>query len=102
MRDALEKLKISFDVDYPVNKDLRYIHKVINGSDVYYFANVGGSYVKTTLHLKGNQTLEAWDPHSGETIKITSTIENKSGTSLTSLPLNLTPFHSVFLISVNQ
>lgn len=102
MRDALEKLKISFDVDYPLNKDLCYIHKVINGSDIYYFANVGGSDVKTTLHLKGNQTLEAWDPHSGETIKITSAHEDKSGMSLTSLPLSLAPYHSVFFISVHQ
>jgi hypothetical protein len=98
--DALKELQVSFDVDYPVNKDLRYIHKVVKGSDVFYFANVGKSNIETSIQLKGNQNLEGWDPHTGEVVKIKSTLEKSNGISLTNLPLNLKPYHSLFLISL--
>ena len=100
IRDVLDKLQFSFDVEYPVNKDLRYIHKVIKGRDVFYFANVGKSTIEAKLQLRGNQNLEAWDPHNGEVEEVKITLEKHNASLLTVLPLNLKPFHSVFLMSV--
>lgn len=100
IRDALEKLQVSFDVEYPVNRDLRYIHKVVKGNDVFYFANVGRSKIETRLQLRGFHNLEVWDPHTGEVVKTNTTPEKRNGFSLTTLPLNLESYHSVFLISV--
>jgi len=96
MRDALEKLQVSFDVDYPVNKNLRYIHKVVNGSNVYYIANIGNSVIETRIQLKGIHHPEVWDPHTGTVTQIVATSEIGN---MTSLPLKLVPYHSAFLIS---
>lgn len=95
LRAALDQTDIVFDVDYPVNENLRYLHKVINGKEMFYFANTGGSTIATSVTLKGIYKLEAWDPHTGS---ISNQIVS-GNEKLTNIQLNLSPYHSVFLIN---
>ncbi len=97
LRSALEKLQLNFDVNYATNKYLRYIHRVIAGHDVFYFANVGGSELDTKVQLQGNPSPEVWDPHIGNVI-----IPKKQKNSQSGIMLKLAPYHSVFLISEHK
>lgn len=99
IRNAIQKSGLRFDVDYPENKDLRYIHKIIDGRDVYYFANIGHSGIETKVKLAGKKKLEIRDPHSGELRKTNSSFEKENGADQTNIALKLEPFHSLFLIS---
>ena len=99
IREAIEKLDLRFDVEYPINKDLRYIHKIINGMDVYYFANVGRSNIATTIQFRGNHNPDIWNPHTGEVTKTGAATNIVNGFKITTLPLNLKSNHSIFYIS---
>ena len=56
---------LEFDVSYPLNSDIQYIHKVIDNRNVYFFANMGKSYIQTEVTLRGKIGMEEWDPHTG-------------------------------------
>ncbi len=96
IRKVIGNLKVKYDVDYPLNADLRYIHRIIKGNDLFYFANIGKSPVETRVQLKGVDHPQLWDPHSGEVSQINTT---SGGDHKTGFILKLAPFHSVFMIS---
>jgi hypothetical protein len=96
IRNAIGNIQVKYDVDYPLNSDLRYIHRIIKGNDVYYFANVGKSPVETSVQIKGIHHPQVWDPHSGEVSQIHTTSKNGKDTGLI---LKLAPYHSFFVIS---
>jgi hypothetical protein len=100
IRDILKQTGNTFDVDYLVNPDLQYIHKVIDNRDIYYFANIGSSPVETEVLLRGDLRLEEWDPHTG-TIKklLTESLKEKvSGLPSTEVKITIKPYHSIFLV----
>ena len=102
LRETLNNMGVAFDVDYPINENLRYLHKKINGKDIFYFANTGSTITNAPVTINGSYTFEQWDPHTGliqssEEIKIKNINE-----SSTRVQLNLLPFHSCFLVSQNN
>lgn len=96
IRETLEKLKINYDVEYPQNTAVRYIHKIIKGTDLFYFANTGAFEINTTIQLKGICYPELWDPHTG---MVTQSDAITNTGNKTSVILKLPPYHSVFFIS---
>jgi hypothetical protein len=86
----------------PMNRDyagaLTYIHKVKSGRDVYFFANSTDAAVDAPVVLRGNKTLEIWDPHTGERKKADATSSEAAGQSVTTLRLSLEPLTSVFYV----
>lgn len=100
LREIIHHMGISYDVDYPTNENMRYIHKSVDGRHIFYFANIGGTYVETQIVLKGNINLEIWNPHVGTTQKITT--EKFKGDddnlSFTKIKLSLEPYHSYFFV----
>jgi len=96
--EALQKLDFNFDVEYPNNKDIRYIHKIINGKDTYYFANLGATSAKIDLVLNGKHQPKLMDPHTGEIQSIEAAPLVKNGLQMTKIVLKLEPVHSVFLV----
>jgi hypothetical protein len=104
LREALQQMENTFDVDYPVNEELRYIHKVVNNLNMYYFANIGGLKANTRVILRGNMNLESWDPHTGERQRVTTKIINGNPLDLpkTLVDLNLKPFQSIFYVEVKN
>jgi len=101
---VLNKTSKIFDVNYPVNEDIRYIHKVIDGRDVFYFANIGDESVDIPVTLRGNIKLQKWDPHTGKVQNlITKNISNDgTGDAATMGDLNLKPYRSCFWIGENM
>jgi hypothetical protein len=100
LRENLTEISSEFDVDYPVNENIRYIHKVIEGQEVFYFANIGSGSVDLPVTLRGNLKLQYWDPHTGNIRDLVTenNFNNKNRISQTNLTLNLKPYHSVFWI----
>lgn len=91
---------LEFDVSYPLNSDIQYIHKIVNNRNVYFFANKGKSNIHTEVTLRGKIAVEEWDPHSGEIRKAGIRYsENKtSGSNSTFVKVNLKPYNSIFLV----
>ena len=100
MREVLESTGLTFDVEYPVNPALQYIHKVIDGRNVYFIANTGSGQVDTDVMLRGKLRLEEWDPHTGgiKGIDSESALHKDSDSEITKVKLNLKPYHSVFWV----
>jgi hypothetical protein len=100
LRESLTEICTDFDVDYPVNEDVRYIHKVIEGQDVFYFANTGSKSVAFSVKLRGNMKLQSWNPHTGNITKIKShnNFDSKTLKKSTVANLDLKPFQSCFWV----
>jgi hypothetical protein len=91
---------LEFDVSYPLNPDIQYIHKVIDNRNVYFFANLGKGNIQTEATLRSRLAVEEWDPHTGKIRKAeTGYSENKtSGSVSTVVKINLKPYNSIFLV----
>jgi hypothetical protein len=95
--DALSDWDVRFEQDPRLTGgNLSYIHKVIEGREVYFFGNSSDTPVKTAVRLRGQLRLERWDPHTGKIEPQPSEIQD--GT--TRVPLDLAPVRSMFLVSI--
>jgi hypothetical protein len=100
LRKILVETSIMFDVDYSVNPNIRYIHKVADNHDLFYFANIGDTPVNTSVSIRGTFTLKSYDPHSSRIEPVeTKIIQNNQGMKSVSAQLILQPFHSCFWVS---
>lgn len=101
--DALAVYDVEFEenLDAP-NGDVSYIHKVVDGRDVYFFANSSEAKIDTHVRLRGRLTLERWDPHTGEIHPQPLTHQVEAGEPVTRVRLILEPVRSVFLVSPGQ
>jgi hypothetical protein len=83
-----------------LNEDIRYIHKTINGQEVFYFANIGNETVNTPVTLRGNMKLQSWDPHTGNIrgLGTKNIFNNKTLINSTNSILKLKACQSVFWI----
>jgi len=81
-------------------KNLLFIHKKVEGNDVYFVMNQQNRIIQRELsfHVTG-KTPELWDPENGNTMKpaIYTTNEN-----YTTLPVNLKPYQSMLFVFRNE
>ena len=99
LRQALDLARKVYDVVIQSQQKLRYIHRVLNNRDVYFFANLGDQAADATVRLRGNFTPEAWDPHTGEFSAPQFTHTTEDGEAVTCVKVPLGPVHSRFIIS---
>ncbi|MCL2304196.1 MAG: hypothetical protein FWC43_02490, partial [Planctomycetaceae bacterium] len=78
-----------------------YLHRVLDGRDVYFFSNSTEQSVDTMVSLRGikNKRFEFWNPHDGTIRKVESVQFNEGRTVI---PLKLGPVDSLFLIAVGE
>lgn len=80
--------------------NLSYLHKVIEGRDVYFFANSSDEKAETTVCLRGRfATMEIWDPHTGRVERLKSRRATDRGRDVTKFSLALPPVRSVFVVA---
>jgi len=98
LRQALDQALKVYDVDITGGSKLRYIHRVKDGAQVYFFANLDAKVAATTVSLRGKITPELWDPHDGRfsAPEFTHAVEN--GQPVTRVKLTLGPIRSCFII----
>ena len=90
---------MAFEQDVAVhNGNLSYIHKVVEGRDVYFMGNSSGDAVDTFIRLRGKHRLECWDPHTGRISACESEAIPGTAGEVTRVRLTLAPVRSVFLV----
>lgn len=98
LRRALDIAMKGYDVEIEGGAKLRYIHRVKDGKDVYFFANVSDATVDAAVRLRGRIAPEAWDPHTGKIAPVESVVEGEGEQSATRVKLTLAPIRSVFIV----
>lgn len=97
--DALGVYDVSFEEDVAVRDgNLSYIHKVIEGRQVYFVGNSSDGAVDVHVRLRGKLKLEWWDPHTGEIGTCESETISSGGVDVTRVRLKVEPVRSVFLV----
>lgn len=99
LREALDRMQDAHDVRFEIGKELRYIHKVNDGRDVYYLANLGSSPVSTWVELRGTLTPETWDPHTGDISNPEYAHEPRGASGITKVKVELPPTKSLFIVA---
>ena len=96
--DLLPVPDVKFEEEVKVSGgNLSYIHKVIGGRHVYFFANSSQTAVDVHVRLRGKLALETWDPHTGEIGPADAALLPDGG-DVTRVRLRLEPVRSVFLV----
>ena len=98
LREALDQALAVYDVECAGLRMPRYVHKVKNDTHTYLFANLDDETLDTTIQMRGQMKLEAWDPHTGKIQPAQSTYETEMGQSITAVHLRLAPRKSLFLV----
>ena len=98
LRQALDQALKVYDVDITSDSKLRYLHRVKDDTEVYFFANLGDKAANATIRLRGTFTPEAWDPHTGKVALPEFTHTRENGQPLTTVKLLLGPVRSGFII----
>ena len=77
-----------------------YIHKINHGRDIYFFANSSDETIETDVLLRGELSLDEWDPHTGIIVKkIKTRSVSQNDQQFTRFNLQLEPVRSTFYIS---
>lgn len=97
--DALPCGDVRFESDLDVRGgNLSYIHKVVDGRDIYFFGNSSDTAVDTRVCLRGRLKLQVWNPHSGNIADCDSiSVADKAGDA-TRIRLQLEPVRSLFIV----
>ena len=98
LRKALDAGVDVYDVEFQGNKVLRYIHKIIDDTEIYMFANISEAQIDTYVKLRGLMEPEIWNPHTGEIIQLEHTHEVEAGCDISRIKLTLPPVKSVFVV----
>jgi hypothetical protein len=77
---------------------LSYLHKVVEGREVYFFANSSDTPVDTHVRLRGPLQLEQWDPHTGKMAAVECARLTHHDQPITRVRLSLAPVQSTFLV----
>ena len=99
LADVLKRLDTPPDFychQTPVGADIRYIHRTVEGDEVYFVASgvAEARRFLCTFRTKGKRP-EFWWPDTGRTEPVTVCDEVRNGTQI---PLSLDPYGSVFVI----
>jgi len=77
---------------------LSYLHKVKDGRHIYYVANSTDDSVKTWITLRGQRTLQRWNPHDGSSEPAITETRIENGQPATRVRLDLGAVQAVFLV----
>jgi len=97
--EALAVYDVVFENEFASrNGNLSYIHKVIDGRQLYFVGNSSDDAVDMHLKLRGKLKLEQWDPHTGEISACETEALSVQGAEVTRVRLKLAPVHSLFFV----
>jgi hypothetical protein len=107
LKSILDSTGVGWDVSFGnvekvIGGSLTYVHKRLNGKEVYFFANSSGNRVDVPVVLKGDMRLQLWNPHNGEIIEFASETETTNGVKYLKGQLKLEAERSVFWVGEGQ
>jgi len=72
-----------------------YIHKYMDNSDIYFFANSSNGAINPTITLRGEfKKAQVWDPMTGEKVELSTTVANGK----TTFNLSIDAVESLFVV----
>lgn len=96
---ALNESASTPDVTFTPGAELRYIHKQLNGKNLYYLSNLRNSNCRTEIRLQGRIEPLILDPHSGSSFTPAYRYESTpSGTTVTVMKTEVEKLHSFFIV----
>jgi len=99
LRKTLNSMLDVYDVTFEVGKELRYIHKVKDGKDIYFLANLSKRPISTWVELRGTLSPESWNPHTGEMSRPEYSQKKRGVTDVTKVKIELPPITSLFIVA---
>ncbi|MEI6809568.1 MAG: glycosyl hydrolase [bacterium] len=97
--DALPVFDVSFESNVEVRGgNLSYIHKVLDGRNIYFFGNSSDASVDVVVDLRGKHKLQLWDPHTGQISACESTVVSGRSGDATRVRINLASVRSMFVL----
>ncbi|MDX9755733.1 MAG: glycosyl hydrolase, partial [bacterium] len=98
--DALPGYDVAFADPLTVEGgNLSYIHKIVDGRDIYFFGNSSETPVDCTVWLRGEKQGESWNPHTGAIQAAVTETEQRPDGAYTALRLVLPPVESRFFVT---
>jgi hypothetical protein len=80
-----------------------YLHKIHDGTNIYFFANSSDNEIDTEVLLRGKMNLENWNPHTGAVSRLEKvSYIRENGQTFTRCKLNLKGVQSTFWIGKNK
>lgn len=98
LREVLEACCNCPDVDFSDGQELNYIHKEVEGKQVYYFANLKDIPYNAEVTLKGTIHPVLLNPHTGENAAVSFRHHTSNGVETTRIQLPIQAYSSVFII----
>ena len=86
LEEALSKCSERYDVKF-LRNPVRNIHKVLDGKNLWFFANPLNERKQIEVVLNGKFRLEVWDPHTGIISKEPVDVKYKQGKTIVTLEL---------------
>ena len=99
IRQCIETMIPVRDVKMEKGSKLRYIHKITDTSNIYYFANISRDSIDDTILMRGKIEPELWDPHTGKVSKAAYIHLSERGEEQTKVKIQLPANHSCFLVA---
>jgi len=99
MRQALDRMANVYDVVFIPGDELRYIHKVYQGRDIYYFSNLTSKAISSWAKLRGRLAPEMWNPHTGKISAAEYKQTKQDQIDVTQVNIELEPLQSVFVVN---
>ena len=79
-----------------LTKELRYIHKVVDGKNIYFFANLQKQPFDGRVRLRGClKNIESWNPHTGKIEKRSHSYVKEGVDEVTEITIKLAPIENV-------
>lgn len=79
-------------------RPLRYIHKSLNGRELFYLANLENEDFSGEITIRGKMNLEAWNPHTGETTPLDAKSGKQGGQKVTRAQVEIPAQSSLFIV----
>lgn len=86
LKEALSKCSERYDVKF-LRNPVRNIHKVLDGKNLWFFANPLNERKQIEVALNGKFKLEIWDPHTGIISKESVDVKYKQGKTIVTIEL---------------
>lgn len=86
LKEALSKCSERYDVKF-LRNPVRNIHKVLDGKNLWFFANPLNERKQIEVALNGKFKLEIWDPHTGIISKEPVDVKYKQGKTIVTIEL---------------
>jgi len=79
-----------------------YIHRVMDGREIYFFANSSDTAFDTVVNLRGELEPMIWNPHTGTRSEAAYTHVEENGQVYTSVNLHLGGVESLFVVAESE